>query len=234
MAGGAPFGVIESQMGYTFTDPAHLEIALTHSSYAGENPRSESYERYEFLGDAVLGLATTLLIFDAMPDEPEGNMTKVRALLVDEVTLADVAQQWQVGHALLLGVGEDRAGGRERSSILSDVAEAIIAAVALDGGVQAALDVVRATWSPILKARLASDDHRDPRSRLQETLARHGAVVDYVYERSGPDHDASFAATAMVSDRSIGSGVGHSKKAAAVAAARDALHRGLPGEITSL
>lgn len=234
MADSLPLAAIEEHLGYAFADPSHLATALTHTSYAGEHPGTESYERYEFLGDSVLGLAITLLIFEAMPDEPEGTMTRVRALLVDEQTLATVARSWDVGAALRLGVGEDRAGGRDRDSILADATEAIVAAIALDGGADRALRVVREVWKPILEDRLASEDHRDARSRLQETLASRGLSIEYTFERGGPDHAAVFTATALVDGKPIGSGEGASKKAAAVAAAADALDSGLPDEITSV
>ena len=234
MAGSSALASIEGRIGYTFDDPSHLVTALTHTSYAGEHPGTESYERYEFLGDSVLGLAITLLIFDAMPDEPEGTMTRVRAQLVDEQTLVTVARAWGLGQGLRLGVGEDRAGGRDRDSILADAAEAVVAAIALDGGADRALAVVRSSWAPMLTDRLEAEDHRDARSRLQEILASKGVTIEYTYERSGPDHAAVFTATAVVGGEPIGRGTGPSKKAAAIAAAAHALDEGLADEITTL
>ena len=216
---------IEEVLGYRFTDTAGVIEALTHSSYAAEHPEASSYERLEFLGDAVLELATTDLVYAAMPGEPEGEMTKIRASVVDEPTLASIARTWGLDRAALLGVGEDRSGGRDRDSILSDLVEAVLAAVYLDGGFPRAFEVVDRHWSPVIAERLALPDVSDPRSRLQELLARTGRTVDFEFHRDGPDHATVFTASAIVDGAVVGEGSGGSKKAAAIAAASDALAR---------
>jgi ribonuclease-3 len=216
---------IEAAIDYRFSDTGLLLTALTHASYVAEHDGAESYERLEFLGDAVLELVTTDMIYHAMHDAPEGRMTRLRASLVDERTLARVAEAWEIAPALRLGVGEDRSGGRSRTSILSDVVEAVIAAVYLDGGLEPAAALVTRSWSDRLDERLARDHVMDPRSTLQERLAQRGETVRFDYRRSGPDHDVTFEATAIVGDRTVGTGSGGSKKSAAIDAARDALER---------
>jgi len=218
---------VQEALGHRFGDPQLLITALTHSSFASENPASTSYERLEFLGDAVLELVTTSLIFFDMVGEPEGAMTKVRASVVDEATLASVARSWKLDRALRLGVGEDRSGGRERDSILSDTAEAVIASVFLDGGFDTARRVVATMWGELISERLERDSVADGRSELQEVLAKQGRQVTFTYLRQGPDHAAVFTAEAMVDGVMIGVGSGGSKKAAAIAAAADALARGV-------
>jgi ribonuclease-3 len=216
---------LERALGYNFNDVRLITAALTHTSYASEHEGAASYERLEFLGDAVLELATTEIIFSEMSDSAEGAMTKLRAAVVDEATLARVARLWLVPEAVLLGVGEERSGGRDRDSILSDVVEAVLAAVYIDGGLQAAASVVDATWRPIISERLSRPHTSDARSQLQEQLAQNGKEVTFTYTRSGPDHAAVFAATASVEGNVIAQGSGGSKKAAAIDAARIALHR---------
>jgi len=225
MAPPTPLDVVEDAIGFKFTNRRLLIGALTHSSFTAENPGEDSYERLEFLGDAVLELATTELIFTAMEGEPEGPMTKVRASMVDEVTLGEVARAWKLDDAVRLGVGEERSGGRNRSSILGDVVEAVIAAVHLDGGFAEAAKVVDRTWAPIVRERLAAEHVSDSRSMLQETLAKEGRTVHFDFDRSGPDHAVVFAAAAVVDGEVIGTGTGSSKKSAAIDAARDALTR---------
>jgi ribonuclease-3 len=226
-ANGPALDGIEAALGHRFSDRDLLREALTHSSFVAENPGSRSYERMEFLGDAVLELVTTSMIFVAMDDEPEGAMTRVRASVVDEATLADVARSWRLDAGLLLGVGEERSGGRGRDSILSDAAEAVLAAVYLDAGFASAAVVIQRAWADIIDERLDRETIADGRSALQEALAKRGLEVTFAYDRDGPDHAAVYTATALVDGDPIGTGVGGSKKAAAIAAANDALESGL-------
>ena len=219
---------IEEAVGHRFADQSVLVTALTHSSYASEHPAADSYERLEFLGDAVLELVTTQMIFEAVPDAGEGPMTKMRASMVDEPTLVEVARSWGLASGLRLGVGEDRSGGRQRSSILSDIVESVIAAVYLDGGFDVVQDIVLRAWTPILSDRLERSDIRDARSALQEALAKSGRVLTFEFVQSGPDHAVEFAATALVDGEAVGRGVGRSKKVAAIEAASDALDRERP------
>jgi ribonuclease-3 len=213
---------VEEAIGYRFNDSELLVTALTHSSFASEND-VESYERLEFLGDAVLELATTERIFALLDDAPEGRMTRIRASVVDEGTLALVVQQHGLLSSIRLGVGEDRNGGRERSSIQSDVLEAIFGAVYVDGGAQAAFEVVLHLLGATIAQRVAAPNVTDPRSSLQEQLAGKGRVVTFDYDRAGPDHAVLYTATAIVDDKVVGTGTGASKKSAAIEAARIAL-----------
>lgn len=222
----APLTAVEEAIGYRFSEPETLATALTHSSYAAER-KVESYERLEFLGDAVLELAVTTRIHEMLPDAPEGRMTRVRAAIVDERTLAEAARTIGLADVIRLGVGEDRSGGRDRSSILSDVFEAILGAVYLDGGTEAAFTVVYNLLGETMDDRVAATRVADDRSTLQEHLARSGKVVAFEYERSGPDHAVTYTAIAYVDGDVISSGTGGSKKGAAIAAAREALEAGI-------
>ncbi len=213
---------VQEAIAYRFDDPELLVTALTHSSFASEN-EVESYERLEFLGDAVLELATTERIYETLSDASEGRMTRIRAALVDEATLASVARANGLPSAIRLGVGEDRNGGRDRSSIQSDVLEAILGAVYIDGGPSAAFEVVLRLLGDTIAERVAARHVVDPRSSLQEHLAKQGKTVAFDYDRSGPDHAALYTATAVVDGEVIGTGTGASKKSAAIDAARTAL-----------
>ena len=156
-------------------------------------------------------------------DVAEGKMTRIRASVVDETTLAFVATQHGLVSSIRLGVGEDRNGGRERSSIRSDVVEAILGAVYVDGGSQNASEVVIRLLGDTIAQRLTAPDVIDPRSSLQEQLASEGRAVVFTYERTGPDHGVVYTATALVDERIVGTGTGASKKSAAIDAARRAL-----------
>lgn len=214
--------VVERRIGYEFKDRALLATALTHSSYASERD-VDSYERLEFLGDAILGMAVTVEIYLAREDAPEGDMTRIRASIVDETTLASVARVIGLSEAVQLGVGEERGGGRQRSSTLADIVESIIGAVYVDGGVDAAFGVVERLMGDAINRSLDSLGVKDSRSKLQERLGKTGRSVVFTYEQSGPDHDPVFTAAAVVDEVDAGSGSGRSKKAAAIAAARDVL-----------
>lgn len=220
---------LETALGHDFSDPGLLETALTHSSYVAEHPHATSYERLEFLGDAVLELAATHLIFSMMEDASEGEMTKVRASVVDATSLGVIARRIGVGAWVRFGVGERTSGGADRDSILSDVVEALLGAVYLDGGWSSAAGVVADLWSDLIATSVDGARVTDPRSLLQEHLARRGETVTFTYERSGPDHETVFTAHAIVEGDAIGTGTGSSKKAAASAASTDALNRlGIP------
>lgn len=213
---------LEDRLGYVFTDPSLLLEALTHTSFSAENS-APSYERLEFLGDAVLGLVTASTIFDSYPEAPEGEMTKLRAVVVDQRSLAAVGRDLGVPDHIRVGRGEERAGGRDRDSIVSDVVEAILGAVYIDGGWAEAARLVRDEWQTVIDLRASSPATTDPRSRLQELLAKSRRVVSFSYEQSGPDHAVIFMATASVEGEAIGTGTGGSKKSAAIDAARQAL-----------
>jgi ribonuclease-3 len=213
---------LEDRLGYVFTDPSLLLEAVTHTSFSAENS-APSYERLEFLGDAVLGLVTASTIFDSYPDAPEGEMTKLRAVVVDRYSLAAVGRNLGITDHISVGRGEERSGGRDRDSIVSDVVEAILGAVYIDGGWTEVARLVRDEWQTVIDQRASSPATTDPRSRLQELLAKSRRVVSFSYEQSGPDHAVTFTATASVEGETISTGTGRSKKSAAIDAARAAL-----------
>ena len=216
---------LQKKLGYHFTDISLLEAALTHSSYANENKKSGavSNERLEFLGDSVLGMTVAALIYNIKPDLPEGRMTRLRAELVCEKSLAAIAVKLGLGQCMLLGRGEEKGGGRGRPSILADCVEAVLAAVYLDGGF---LPVTR-----IISDYLASGAHwnkpenTDYKTALQEMIQeRPGQTLSYhIVDERGPDHLKSFTVEVRRNGGIIARGEGKSKKEAEQAAAKAAL-----------
>lgn len=213
---------LEATLGYTFTDRSLLDLALTHRSLEAEDERESSNERLEFLGDAVLGLviADELL---ANWDMDEGAMAKVRAAVVSEPALAGVARDLHLGDHLRLGKGEQTSGGRDKSSILADALEAVIGAVFLDGGFDPARSFIVENWEDLVAERALAPGERDYKTRLQEVLARRGAVPEYSVGGIGPDHAREFTAAVSVEGTTLGGGTGSSKKRAQQEAAREAL-----------
>ena len=214
----------ETLIGYEFKNPHLLQQALTHSSYANEKhmKKHSDNERLEFLGDAVLEVISSEFLFTNYPDLPEGNLTKLRASLVCEPTLAACTQQIQLGEFIRLGKGEDMTGGRTRKSILSDALEAVIGAIYLDGGFTNAKEF-------ILKFILTDIEHKklfyDSKTILQEVVQGHyEESLNYkLIGESGPDHDKSFSVEVRIGEKVIGTGTGHTKKAAEQEAAYQAL-----------
>jgi ribonuclease-3 len=199
---------------------------MAHRSWCAEHPGTLSNERLEFLGDAVLGWVVADLAFRRYAELPEGALTGVRKGVVNALALAHVAEELELGGFLLLGRGEDAAGGREKPSILSDALEAVFGAVYVDGGSPAAYDVIERLIGPRLAAIAANLDHLDHKSRLQEQVAMDGATApEYVTRAEGPDHAKRFYATVVVDGTVIGEGSGRSKKAAEQAAAAAACAR---------
>ena len=216
---------LEQRLGYTFSNRAYLETALTHSSYANEQPdRRDSNERLEFLGDAVLGFCAAKTICRLYPDMPEGDMTRLRSELVCEASLYQVAQGLDLGSYIYLGKNEICNGGRQRHSIQADCVEAVIAAIYLDGGLEPAERFIN---DRILKDVRAG--HRpartDFKTQLQELLQREGgaAPVYSIVSESGPDHTKTVTASVALHDGARAQGVGKSKKEAEQAAAKAAL-----------
>ena len=216
---------LEEALGYEFDDPEILLQALTHSSYASEHPGTGFNERFEFLGDAVLGLAVTEFLFTTYPDLAEGHMAKIRAASVSGLELADVARSLRLGEHLLLGRGEDATGGREKPSILEDAMEALIGAIHLDGGYSVARSVVLRLWEKRVMAKASAPGQRDYKTRLQELLASDQRRPEYRVVGSGPDHARFFEAVVDVAGEEWGRGTGNSKKEAEQDAARDALSK---------
>ena len=216
---------IEEKIGYSFRDAELLTNALTHSSYANENRgRScESNERLEFLGDSVLGLVVADALYRRFPGLPEGRMTRLRAQLVCEESLHHVAAQLGLGEYIRLGRGEEHTGGRNRTSILADAVEALIAAMYLDGGMEVARGFIERYILTALDGEMPAVG--DCKTELQELVQRKsGNVLTYeLLGESGPDHDKTFTSKVSLNGRPIGSGSGRTKKEAEQAAARAAL-----------
>jgi ribonuclease-3 len=210
--------------------PASLERALTHRSYAYENDNPPTNERLEFLGDSVLGLVVTRFTFEEYPQLPEGELAKLRASVVSADTLAEIAQELDLGVSLRLGKGEDASGGRAKPSILADAMEAVIAAVYLDGGLEPATRLVLALLEPRIREQATGPGGQDYKTRLQELAAqRCDQLPRYQVRHEGPDHSKRFFAAVFLRNEEYGAGEGRSKKAAEQAAAQIAWER-LQGE----
>lgn len=205
--------------------PELLELALTHRSWAYEHNGAPHNERLEFLGDAILGQAVTVRLYHDYPHFTEGELAKHRAAVVSSVALAEVARTIGVGPHLKLGVGEERTGGREKDSILADTVEALIGAAFLSTDMQHAATFVLRLLDPLLASPERFTAALDPKTSLQEEAAARGLPhPPYETVGEGPDHDRRF--TARVSAAGVtGVGVGTSKKAAELAAARDAVEQ---------
>ncbi len=211
---------LEARIGVHFMDRELLLRSLAHRSWCAENGEPESNERLEFLGDSVLGLVVTHYVFEHFPSLPEGQLSEVRAGVVNARVLAEVALELDLGAHLLLGKGEDAAGGRAKQSILSDAFEAVIAAVYLDQGFECARDVILHCLRDRIAEAAAGPGGRDYKTRLQEiTAARTLGRPRYVVRDEGPDHAKHFFAAVYVTDHLYGEGEGRSKKQAEQAAA---------------
>jgi len=219
------------RLGYEFTNVSLLETAMHHRSWNAENDGGESNERLEFLGDAVLGWVVADIVYTQHSDLPEGKLTDLRKSVVNANALAEVAVELGIGEFLMLGKGEDTAGGREKTSILSDALEAVIGAVYIDAGPQATHDMVSALMGKRIVDAVGGLDRLDAKTRLQELASKFEAHVHYKVEDEGPDHEKMFFATVFVGDRELGYGEGKSKKAAEQIAAEiacDVLNSELP------
>lgn len=220
---------LEEKIGYVFADKNLLALALTHSSYANEIKKKShaNNERLEFLGDAVLDMIVSEYMFVHFPEMPEGELTKLRAAVVCESSLAGLARKFQLGDFIQLGKGEETTGGRGRDSILADAFEAVIGAVCLDGGVEA----VRAY---VLHFMVAQIDHTksnfknlDCKTHLQEVIQKISKIpLQYeIVDEQGPDHNKMFVSIVSHEGRVLGKGTGKSKKEAEQNAANNALEQ---------
>jgi ribonuclease-3 len=219
---GPPYTSLEAALG-TAVDPALLERALTHRSYAYEHGGLPTNERLEFLGDAVLGLAVTDALYRRHPDLPEGQLAKLRASVVNTRALAGVARGLGLGRWLRLGRGEETTGGRDKNSILADTTEAVLGAVYLDRGTEAALALVHRLFDPLMQASSQEGAALDWKTALQELTATRGLGVPvYRLAESGPDHAKSFWAVVHVGGNPHGEGAGRTKKEAEQHAAQAA------------
>ena len=221
---------LETAIGYRFQNISLLQNALTHSSYANERWHNSllSNERLEFLGDSVLGMLVAEYLYRTFPDRPEGELTRMRADMVCEKTLAAAANRIGLGEHLLLGHGEEQGGGRNRDSILADAMESVIAACFLDGGIEAALQVVQKfilVEVPVFKLHNA-----DYKTALQELVQqKKNQVLSYaLVGQSGPDHDKQFEVEVSLNGVVVGRGNGRSKKRAEQDAARTAIEKLFP------
>ena len=213
----------QARIGYEFNNINLLRLALTHSSYANEKhmKKLSDNERLEFLGDAVLEVVSSEFLYQNYTDVPEGELTKLRASIVCEPTLALCTKEMDLGRYIYLGKGEDHTGGRKRKSILSDALEAVIGAIYLDGGFANAKEFV-------LKYIMTDIEHKqlfyDSKTILQELVQGERRQLSYrLIGESGPDHDKSFSVEVCVDDEVISTGAGHTKKAAEQEAAYKAL-----------
>ena len=218
---------LERKLNYAFRNPALLQEALNHSSYANEHRAAHlhSNERLEFLGDSVLGFVTAEFLFQRHPEAPEGDLTRIRAALVCEQSLYEVAQRLGLGQYLKLGRGEEAGGGRERTSILADAVEAVFAAVYLDGGMDAARALIHRCLLDAQRESVVEERRRDYKTALQELVQRQAdqTLTYRMVDEQGPDHAKTFHAEVLLNGEAIGSGSGHSKKEAEQAAARAAM-----------
>ena len=218
---------LEAAIGYRFQNITLLQNALAHSSYANEQWHNslKSNERLEFLGDSILGMAVAEYLYRNFPNRPEGELTRMRADMVCETSLAAVADKIGLGEHLLLGHGEERFGGRKRASILADAVESVIAACFLDGGMAAARDFIqRFVLTDVPVKRLHNVDYK---TQLQELVQqKKNQTLSYALTgESGPDHDKVFTAQVLLNDQVVGEGTGSSKKRAEQDAARVALEQ---------
>jgi ribonuclease III len=214
---------LSRRLGYDFTDVALLRRALAHRSWCAEVGGLPSNERLEFLGDAVLGWVIAEIAYRRHGDLAEGKLTDLRKSVVNATALAQVAESIGLGEHLLLGKGEDAAGGREKPSILSDALEAVLGAVYLDGGVDAAKALVARLFSGRLETAAGQLDRLDHKTVLQELTARlFDAAPVYLLTETGPDHSKTFTATVLVEGVALGVGEGKSKKLAEQQAASEA------------
>lgn len=215
---------LEQVIGYSFKEKKHLDIAFTHKSYANEKTcvKLESYERYEYLGDAILEFLTSEYLFNNYPEKTEGELTKLRASLVCEATLSKLARDLRLGYYGLFSKGERNTGGQNRDSILCDMFESLLGAIYNDGGLEPARKFVETFL-------LTDIEHKqlfyDAKSNLQEYAQKHEKQLSYIIlEERGPDHDKEYVVQVMLNEEKGALGVGHNRKAAEQMAAFNTLN----------
>ncbi len=225
--------LLQARLGHSFTHIELLEQAMMHSSYSNETGARNHHllcnERLEFLGDSVLSVVSSDYLYRRYPEIPEGDLTRIRASVVCEEALASYAEKIDLGAHLLLGKGEANSGGAKKPAILADAFEATLAAIYLDAEGFAGLELVAKFVTPFLEAALKDIPenggcHADSKSRLQEFIQKDQGRPEYrLVDESGPDHNKTFTVEVYLDSNCIGRGVGHSKKVAEQAAARNAL-----------
>ncbi len=215
----------EEIIDYRFENKNYILEALTHSSYSNENKNYKFNERLEFLGDSVLSIIVSDYLFKTEKNLPEGELTKLRANIVCEESLSEVASKIKLGEYLLLGKGEEATGGRERISILADALEAVIAAIYLDGGIENSRKFIFKYMDEIIEDSIKGKIFRDYKTYLQEVLQSRGEqnIWYKLIEEKGPDHNKRFVMKVGINDEVLGVGEGKSKKDAEQVAAKAAL-----------
>ena len=215
----------EKNIGYSFKDVEHLKIALTHKSFIDEEPTSPTNQRYEFIGDTILDYDLSLFLFDNYPNLDEGSLTKIRSGAVDQNSLVNLAKEIDIGKFLFMSKPEESTGGRDKSSILEDAVEALIAAIYFDGGLEEVNKFISKFIYPLIDKLSKNPGQKDYKTRLQEYYAKKGQKVTYTAKSEGPDHNKQFNAQVILENKIIGKGIGKSKKNAEQMAAKDAFSK---------
>lgn len=219
------YSELENLIGYSFNDKNHLDIAFTHKSYTNENlvKKHQSYERYEYLGDAILEFLVSRFLFDTYPDMPEGKLTKLRASIVCEFTLSKLSRELNLGNYGFFSKGERNTGGYNRDSILCDMFESLLGAIYLDGGLEEADGFVKRLLLTDIENKVL---YYDSKSMLQEYSQKNNIVLSYnLLSESGPEHNKQYHVNVMLDEEIIAEGIGHSKKSAEQNAAFEALNK---------
>tara|TARA_B100000945_G_scaffold22152_1_gene15755 strand:- start:933 stop:1613 length:681 start_codon:yes stop_codon:yes gene_type:complete len=217
--------IFEKNIGYSFKDIEHLKIALTHKSFIDEEPTSPTNQRYEFIGDTILDFDLSLFLFDNYPNLDEGSLTKIRSGAVDQNALVNLAKEIDIGKFLFMSKPEESTGGRDKSSILEDAVEALIAAIYFDGGLEEVNKFISKFIYPLIDKLSKNPGQKDYKTRLQEYFAKKGQKVTYTAKSEGPDHNKQFNAQVILENKIIGKGIGKSKKNAEQMAAKDAFSK---------
>lgn len=218
--------LLEKKIGYKFLNMDILKNALTHSSFANESNNNNkkslsSNERLEFLGDSILNMTISEYLFKNYPQLPEGELTKIRSIVVCAVTLSKCSRNLDVGEFLVLGKGEVVSGGKNRDSILADAFEAIIGAIFIDSGLDYAKEFILKNLNTIISESVTGEILMDYKTQLQELVQKNADKVDYdIIDEQGPDHDKIFQAQVRVGERLLGKGSGKTKKEAEQRAAQ--------------
>ncbi len=219
----------EKALGHTFQSKDLLMEALVHRSYANESkdPSIHDNDRLEYLGDAVLDMVIAKILYLEHPNHSSGQMTKLRSSLVNEKTLAHIAKEMDIGQIIFFGVGEEKSGGAEKSSVLADTYESLLAAVFLDGGLPAVTSLIERDMRPRIRQRMKSLGRRDAKSLLQEICAKsHRPIPRYIRTgKTGPDHESRYSVDCMLDQVRYGQGTGRSIKVAEQQAANEALDK---------
>ena len=217
--------IFEKNIGYSFKYIEHLKIALTHKSFIDEEPTSPTNQRYEFIGDTILDFDLSLFLFDNYPNLDEGSLTKIRSGAVDQNALVNLAKEIDIGKYLFMSKPEESTGGRDKSSILEDAVEALIAAIYFDGGLEEVNIFISKFIYPLIDKLSKNPGQKDYKTRLQEYYAKKGQKVTYTAKSEGPDHNKQFNAQVILENKIIGKGIGKSKKNAEQMAAKDAFSK---------